>query len=250
MSRHTSLLAHRGWSARFPENTALAFEQALRLGIDGIEFDVQLTRDEVPVVIHDPTVDRTTDGHGRVRDLSYRELQHLNAARAWAAKGLAAQPVPSLDAVLDRIERFKPHGVHNIELKVHEGDGRALVDHVWSRVQNRAFHQQVLYASFHHACLAYLKSIHPSARVGLLYEQPAPEPWYVARHMGAESVHLHQTLATADVLAACRASGVRVCVWTVDDPLQMTALYRKGVDLMITNVPDEALRVRRQEQGW
>ncbi|MCL6454876.1 MAG: hypothetical protein K6T78_14815 [Alicyclobacillus sp.] len=244
MAYETMLLAHRGWSTQYPENTCLAFEQALGLPIEGLEFDVQLTADEVPVVIHDATVDRTTDGSGEVSAFLYREIRKLNAAANFVDKGMAEQPIPRLVEVLNSIERIRPESYFNVELKVYEGDGRALVDRVVPLIQQCSRGDNVLYSSFHHGCLEYLKSHFPEVEIGLLYREPAPEPWYAAKHLGAYSVNLKYGLATDDMIASCREHGMRVCVWTVDDPNQISQFIRQQVEILITNAPDLALDVR------
>jgi glycerophosphoryl diester phosphodiesterase len=242
----TLILGHRGWSARYPENTLLAFSQALDLGCDGLEFDVQLTADEVPVILHDPTVDRTTGGSGRLADLTFAELRRLNAAARFAgAHSGEAQPIPNLQEVLDLAYVRYPGGLYNVELKVYDGDGRELVDRVLPLVLAHPLASRVVFSSFHHGCLAYLKSRYPGVEIGLLYEGPVQEPWRRAKDLGAYSVNLDHRFA-ADVVAACQAHGVRVCVWTVDPPDCIRAFLRQGVDILISNQPDVALQVRKE----
>ena len=88
--------AHRGYSGRFPENTMLAFQEAAKTGCDGIELDVQLTKDGQLVVIHDETIDRTTDGSGYVRDYTLEELRRFNAAAKWDGR-FGFQPIPTFE---------------------------------------------------------------------------------------------------------------------------------------------------------
>ncbi|MCL6516736.1 glycerophosphodiester phosphodiesterase family protein [Alicyclobacillus sp.] len=237
----TKILAHRGWSARYPENTLTAFAAALTVGCDGLEFDVQLTADEVPVVLHDPTVDRTTDGTGRVSRLRFADIRQLNAAAG--REGFHA--VPTLEEVLQLAALHHPTGLYNIELKVHEGDGRALVNRVVPLVLAHPIGRRVLFSSFHHGCLAYLRSRHPEAAIGLLFEEPVLEPWLRAQAVGAWSVNAEASWAR-DVIEPCRRHGVHVCVWTVDDPVAMRRFFRQGTDVLISNVPDVALRVRKK----
>ncbi|MCL6598848.1 MAG: hypothetical protein K6T81_08905 [Alicyclobacillus macrosporangiidus] len=242
----TLILGHRGWSARYPENTLLAFRRALDLGCDGLEFDVQLTADEVPVILHDPTVDRTTNGTGRVADLTFAELRRLNAAARFVGEYSGeAQPIPMLDEVLDLAYAQYPGGFYNVELKVYDGDGRALVDRVVPMVMAHPLASRILFSSFHHGCLEYLKLRYPEAEIGLLYEGPVQEPWRRAKDLGAYSVNLDHRFA-ADVVAECQAQGVRVCVWTVDPPDRIRAFLRQGVDILISNQPDVALQVSKE----
>jgi glycerophosphoryl diester phosphodiesterase len=239
------ILAHRGWSARYPENTLLAFVEALQLGSDGLEFDVQVTADGVPVIIHDPTVDRTTDGKGPVSHWRLQDLRRLNAAKGfenWPDVG--RQRIPTLTEVLDAAHALHPAGCYNIELKVYDNDGRALVDRAVPACLHHPLGRRILFSSFHHGALEYLKRRYPRAKIGLLFADRDPEPWRKAMDLGAVSVHLLHSHADPDVIKACQTRGVRVALWTVDEPDDIRRCLRLGVDMLITNVPDTALRLR------
>ncbi|MCL6632165.1 MAG: hypothetical protein K6T63_05965 [Alicyclobacillus herbarius] len=263
--------AHRGWSGRYPENTCLAYQRALDLPIEGIELDVQLSADGVPVVIHDATVDRTTDARGRVSQLTAEALARCNAAIRFSSArpsareiesddtrqaeeyGLAFQPIPTLEQALQTIWTARPDAVVNIELKVYTGDGHHLVGtvvpQVWALVdQCGVSRRQVHFSSFRHGCLAHLKRVFPDARIGLLYDRRVTEPWREALELAAESINLRHRWITADLIQACHAEGVQVAAWTVDDPARIAELFRAGVDVLISNQPDVAERVRRQWQ--
>jgi glycerophosphoryl diester phosphodiesterase len=246
MTRSTLLLAHRGWSAHYPENTCLAFKKALSLPIDGLEFDVQLSADEVPVVIHDFTVDRTTDGTGLVASHTAKQLGQLNAAKSWERTGTGFQKIPTLIEVLDTITKLRTTGVYNVELKLREGDGKELVDAVVPIVESHVAGHNVLFSSFHHECLHYLKMKYPKAKVGLLFGQQTADPWHAVKELNAYSANLDYRLTTDSIVAACHQHGVQVCVWTVDDREAMASCIRQPVDLLITNVPNRAYVVREE----
>jgi glycerophosphoryl diester phosphodiesterase len=234
--------AHRGFSARYPENTCLAFTRALDLDIEGIELDVQLTSDRVPVVIHDPTVDRTTDGRGRVNAYTAEALAKLNAA----GHSTRRQSIPTLAAALDAIYAARPDSICNIELKVYEGDGSELVDMVLPVVQNHPLASRVCFSSFRHGCLAYLKHRWPEAPIGLLYDRRVMDPWRRAQELGAVSVNLRYRYITPELIADCHRHRVQVAAWTVDNPESIHQMLRWNVDTIISNRPDVALRVRNR----
>jgi len=240
------ILGHRGWSANYPENTRLALIQALQLGVDGTEYDVQLSADGIPVILHDPTVDRSTDGTGRVSDLTFEQLKALNAAAEKPDCGL--QAIPSLSEVLDDGFAISPQGFYNIELKVYNPDWKSLVDRVVSLTSQHPLRDRILFSSFDHESLSYLKTNNPTAEVGLLYENAPNEPWIMAKFYNAYSVNLNYRFATDEVVSKCHAHGVKVAVWTVDEPVDMLRCLKNGVDVLISNRPDVALRVIRDAQ--
>ncbi len=242
MANQSMILGHRGFSAVYPENTCLAFRKALNLGIDGIEFDVQLTADEVPVVIHDPTVDRTTDGTGRVSTIRYQQIKQLNAAKLRPEMGF--QSVPTLQDVLNNVYEVGPNGFYNIEIKVYDDDWETLIDRVVTTVSQHVLSKQILFSSFHHNCLEYLKNHYPDFEVGLLYDREIREPWYTARQLKAYSINLDYRLTSNELISACHAEKVRVAVWTVDNPQQIQRFIQLNTDLIISNVPDVAKRIK------
>jgi glycerophosphoryl diester phosphodiesterase len=234
--------AHRGASADAPENTLAAFSQAERQGADGIELDVHLSRDGVPVVIHDERVERTTNGRGAVADLRVRELRSLDAG-SWFAPGFAKERIPLLSEVLewagDRIRL-------NLELKtLRAGEATlALLE----------MHQQcqVLISSFNHRLLRTLRDREPSLELGFLCESRF---WRLAMwraaHSGAHSFHPREDLMSASLVARAQRSGLAVYPWTVDDVARTRKLLHLGVDGVFTNRPGALRReLRKQKETW
>ena len=226
--------AHRGAAADAPENTLVAFAAAEAAGADGIELDVHLSRDGVPVVIHDERVERTTDGHGAVAELCLAELRRLDAG-SWFSPLFSGEPIPVLDEVLDWADdRLRL----NIEIKDVRA-GRALLD-----LLPRYPRARVLVSSFDHRLLAELRRRDGNLPLGFLYEDVG---WRrVLRRAlacGAESLHPREDRVHRPLLAACKSHGLAVYPWTVDDPGRIRALRRLGIDGFFTNDP---LVVRRQ----
>ncbi len=154
--------AHRGASAQAPENTLAAFGLALELGADGIELDVHLSRDEVPVVIHDETLERTTDGRGKVADRTWADLRALDAGR-WFAPSFAGEPVPSLQQALDLVGM---RARINVEIKS-AAAGQAVLT-----LLERYPRCQVLVSSFDHRVLARMRRAAPHLPLGFLLDSP------------------------------------------------------------------------------
>lgn len=165
-TQQVTVIGHRGASDEAPENTMSAFEQALALGADGFEFDVQLTSDGHPVVIHDAMLERTTTGTGAVLATTARELSRLDAG-VWFGERFAGERVPLLHEVL-----ALPARVFELEIKTW---GRAVLDAVLAAVDEADVFDRVKFTGWNHSMLCRLKAERPDASVGLFAQQP--QPW-------------------------------------------------------------------------
>jgi glycerophosphoryl diester phosphodiesterase len=234
---HALNIAHRGASAAAPANTLAAFQKAAELGADGVEFDVQLSADGVPVVIHDFTVDATTDGSGRVIDLTLAQLKQLDAGATFDPS-FAGERIPTLEEVL---EALGTRLLLNVELKTTSLHDNGLEQAVIAQIERLALDDSVLLSSFNPLSLRRAKWIAPHIPVGLLYGPGLPLPlrraWlaFLAPH---EARHPKHTMVDASYMAWARRRGYRVNTWTVDDPDEMRRLIDLGVDGIVTNVPD------------
>lgn len=220
--------AHRGYSAVAPENTLAAFRAAETAGADGIELDIQLSRDGIPVVLHDETVDRTTDGRGTASDFTLPELRELDAG-FWFDPAFAGEPLPSLEEVLAWAEgRLRL----NLEIKA-AAAGRAILDLLPSFPRVR-----LLISSFDHSLLESLHRARPELPLGFLLDS-----YFWRRALGratacgAESLNPRHDRLSRPLLAACRKQGLAVYPWTIDDPRQAVRLWRQGVSGVFTNDP-------------
>ena len=230
-------LAHRGASHEAPANTLAAFLLARELGADGLELDVQLSRDGEVVVIHDYTVDATTDGHGRVRDKTLAELKALDAG-AWFDPVFSGQRIPTLREVVDAVGRDL---LINVELKTESGKDDGLASAVVRIVEENHLLDRVVISSFNPLALWRVRRLNPWVPVGMLYCEGLPfflsRPWL--RHLvRPEALHPEWSLVDDRYLRWARKRGYRVHTWTVDDPARMWQLAQAGVDLIITNRPD------------
>lgn len=229
--------AHRGASAEAPENTLAAFAAAEAAGADGIELDVHLSRDGVPVVIHDDTVDRTTSGRGAVVRLSLSELRRLDAG-SWFANRFAGEPVPTLEEVLHWAE-----GRLRLNLEVKEyAAGQAILE-----LLPRYPHARILVSSFDHKLLAALRRVDPELPLGFLVETVF---WRSALRRavaaGAESLNPRSDLVSRPMVTACRRHGLAVYPWTVDAPERIAGLVRQGVDGVFTNDPSQVVALQHR----
>lgn len=227
---------HRGASADAPENTLAAFELAVVQGADGIEFDVHRTADGELVVIHDETIDRTSDGTGVVAEMTLAELRRHRYTNG--REGFADAGIPTLAEVLD----WLPAGVQaNVELKTlptfYDGIAVAAAD----LIDRAGVADRVWVSSFNHHTLAQVADHAPHLRLGVLAVAHLWRPAAYVQACRAAAYHpAASALRTPEVVAECHAAGVRVHVWTLDDPEHIRQAEALGVDAVITNRPAAA----------
>ena len=237
-------IAHRGASALAPENTMAAFEKAVELGADAIELDLHISRDGELVVIHDDTLDRTTDGQGPVHARSLQELKQLEAGR-WFGERFADQRLPTLAEVLDR---FAGKVLLALEVKGGSAFFCGIEERVVSVLHEHQVIERVAVASFDHHALLRLKALEPSLRTAaLLVGRPVSIP-VIAAACKADAMAMEFCLITKTEVDACRAAGLQCVVWVVNEPARMRSFIDLGVDGIITDRPD-LLRQALAERG-
>ncbi len=228
--------AHRGGSSAAPENTAVADEVARRAGAEWIEIDVQPTKDGVPVILHDATVDRTTDGTGAVRSLTAAQVAGLDAG-SWFAPAYAGQRVPTLASQLDG---FKTRG-GNLLLEVKGEHTRETVDRIVAEIRRRGMSRRVFVQSFEPQHLRWVRELAPELPRGLLRSTLDPDPVTIAKDLELSAYNPSDAAfeTRPGIVADLHAVGVAVNVWTIDDANRWNALEKAGVDGIITNRPAE-----------
>jgi glycerophosphoryl diester phosphodiesterase len=241
MSRHPQVFAHRGAKSVAPENTLPAFQRALEMGVDGIELDVQCTRDGEMVVIHDFTVDHTTNGTGKVADFSYAEIARLDAGCHFG-ESFAGTPIPTLAQVFDLVG---DRCVVNIEIKSMAPDGGPEVEAVIKFIQSRRLHEQVIVSSFNPISLIAMRWHDPKVPLGLLYMDNLPiflrRAW-MGPLIAPEALHPHYKMIDAEYIHWAHRQGHYVNTWTVNDLAEAKRLADLGVDTIMSDVPDVLMR--------
>ncbi len=225
-----------------PENTLCAFEKAIEMGADGIELDIQLTKDGEIVVIHDETIDRTSDGKGWVKDYTLEELRQFNYNKTHPEVEHA--DIPTMREVFELI---KPTNlVINIELKT----GIVFYDRLEERIveltKEMGMEDRVIYSSFNHYTVVKIHNLKPDARVGFLYaDGPIDMPEYGVKH-GVEALHpALYNIQYPGFVQECKVKGLKLHVWTVNEEQYMHMCCQAGVDAIITNYPDVALKIAK-----
>ncbi|HEX6043373.1 MAG TPA: glycerophosphodiester phosphodiesterase family protein [Pyrinomonadaceae bacterium] len=220
------IIAHRGASAVAPENTIAAFQAAIDAGADGIEFDVRLTREGVPVVIHDETLYRTTGVRGRVADASLDQLNDLG--------------VPTVAQVLELISSSGL--ILYLELKETQIE---LVEKCCRSVKQYDLQDRLIFACFEHSVLQTIKNLNPWFQTAALFHSSDAFILERARAIRADGIALHHRLATAGVVEDATQAGLKVAVWTVDDPAWVKHARAMGIYAIITNNPAALIQLKR-----
>ncbi|HEV2149611.1 MAG TPA: glycerophosphodiester phosphodiesterase family protein [Longimicrobiaceae bacterium] len=230
----TLILGHRGAPLEAPENTFGAFRMAVEAGADGVELDVQRSADGAPVVIHDLTLDRTTEGRGEVRAHSWAELARLHAG--------PGEPLRRLREVADWAAGSGAW--LNVELKGEGTEAAALAALERAGVLERTF-----VSSFLPTVVLEVGRLAPGVRRAMVTEVWDATVAELVRDCGAGGVCIHRALATPERLAELAAARLPTVVWTVDDPAEIRALLEARVAAIITNDPRTAVAVRRDAGG-
>jgi glycerophosphoryl diester phosphodiesterase len=231
----TTVIAHRGASGTAPENTVAAFGRAERLGAHMIELDVQLTADGAVIVLHDDTVDRTTDGRGLASGYTLAALRALDAG-SWFAPEFAGERVPTLAEVLAAVSLPV-----NVELK--RGGGVGLEERALETVRTAGALERVVFSSFDHDALQRLRRLTPDAEIAVLWGgRGAERPLFAARRVAARALHLRTTGASLRAVSAALKAGFEVRVWTVNDPAEWRVFAARGATAVFTDFPERFLQ--------
>jgi glycerophosphoryl diester phosphodiesterase len=230
--------AHRGGALLWPENSLTAFRGALALGVDRVELDVHLSRDGEVVVIHDPTLDRTTRGRGAVRDHTADELAGLG--------------VPRLREVLDLLRGARAGLLLEIKVGLEDARYPGIEPRVLGLLADAGMTDRTSVMAFEWDTLERLRALSPTVRLtGLLSRRGADRLGGVRvaaerlQALQANDLGIERTLLSGESVAAAWAAGLTIGVWTVNEPAELRAALAAGVDYVTTDRPDLALQLRR-----
>jgi glycerophosphoryl diester phosphodiesterase len=248
----TRVAAHRGGAALWPENSLLAFRSALALGVDALELDLHLTADGEVVVLHDPTLERTSTGRGPVRDARLADLASVRLKTREGAE--TAERVPTLAQVLDLVAQSSSELLPEIKVDAHRQRYDGIEDKVLALIRARGLLARATIQAFQADTIRRLRELEPAARTMLLVgrgdvERDRARPAEAvrrARELGATDLGMNHRLIDADVVAAARAAGVRLSAWTVNDESDIRRMIDLGVELVMSDRPDLARRLARR----
>ena len=256
-SQSPLIIGHRGASAVAPENTLAAFSRAFEDGADGIELDVRLANDGVPVVIHDATLKRIAGDRRSVGEMTSAELARTNVG-SWfnrtqprlSRREYAKEFVPTLEEVFPILK--SNDRLAYIELKIdRRQEYRALVESVATLISNHKLLRQIIVISFNLEALTQMRELNSSIRTGALFEPRRPVHRVVRKHpmitaalnCGASEILLHRLIATRRIIDAALDANLLPVVWTVDDRKWIKRARTRGIHALITNKPAKMSKV-------
>ncbi len=242
-----TIIAHRGSTTHAPENTIAAFELAVSQNADAIELDVKLCADGQVIVIHDPTVDRTSGGSGKVLDLSLAALKELDAG-SWFSAEFTGESIPTLGEVFEAVGKKI---FINVELTNYTSIRDDLPDKVVDHVRKHDLEERVLFSSFNPLALRRTHRLLPETPIGLLalpgcagaWARSWPGHWVVPY----QALHVEVGSTTSTLIARQHKKGHRIFAYTANDPEDMQRLFKLGVDGIFTDDPPLAQQIRDQE---
>lgn len=231
----TKYLGHRGYSGNYPENTMLAFQKAMEAGADGIELDVQFSKDGRLVIIHDETLDRTTTGKGWVRDHTLEELKSLDASFKFTGQ-YGVNQIPTLCEVLDYMK--DKDAVTNIELKTGVFEYEGIEEAVLNCVRKHNLSDKVIISSFNHYSILRMRKLAPELKCGLLTDCWLINAGKYVHDLDVPCYHPAFRNLTPEITNEIKQYGLEINTWTVNTLEDFKNLESLGVDVAIGNYPE------------
>ncbi len=242
---NTKIIAHRGYSDKFPENTMLAFKKAEEFGADGIELDVHLTKDQQIVICHDETIDRTSTGEGYIKDMTLEDIQEFQFNKGMFIDEVV-EPMditaPSLDTFMEWFAETRLE--LNIEIKNNVFSYESIVDKVVDLIEKYQVQDRVIISSFNHHTITKIKEIRPTISCGFLTACGLLQPGSYCQKYDVECYHpLFLSLERVD-FEDLKQHQVQVNVWTVNETEHIQMMLDAKVDRIITNCVEIAVDIR------
>ena len=230
-----AIAAHRGASAYAPENTMAAYKLALEMGVVILEIDVQLSKDGIPVVIHDPVLDRTTNGNGRVDNKTLKELKELDIG-GWFGQQFSGERLLTLDELLKWAK-----GKTNIliEIKTNPSKNRDVTLKVTDTIEHQDMLDYVEVFSFYHNVAKDVTQINPNVLTGVCYSADPVSHSSLAAKANANVIHPNFNFCSHNVVKDAHKNGIFVITWTINNIMDYYDAVKFGVDCIKTDFPDK-----------
>jgi glycerophosphoryl diester phosphodiesterase len=242
----TLIHAHRGASYFAPENTMSAFKKALDEKADLIELDIHQSADGHLVVMHDETLNRTSNGSGLIKSKTKDELLTYDCG-SWFSENYKNEKIPFLDEVLEWGQ--KTNLSFNIEIKVGSRFYNNLEQQLLNCINNFNMHDRVIISSFDHYALKTIRQLDSSIKTGILYTASLYDPWKYALELGANALHPYFLTVDPILLSGCMKNKIQVNPYTINDEPTIEKLLKANVTGLITNKPKLAYSIRDKIQG-
>nr|WP_085991969.1 glycerophosphodiester phosphodiesterase [Oceanobacillus senegalensis] len=242
----TTVFAHRGASKYAPENTLPAFELAYEMGAEGIETDVQLTKDNIPILIHDENIKRTTNGIGYVKNFTFAELQTLDAG-SWFSKKYAQTKILSLERFLQWAKNKSLY--LNIELKNNRIDYNGLETIVYDLVKDYQLLDRTTLSTFNRESVKRMKLLSKTIGVAFLTSKRNKNLVNDAKILGANAIHIKYRLLNRYLVDKAHQENMDIRVYTVNRFPSMYRCFKLNCDGIFTDVPDKAIHLKKEQGG-
>ena len=244
------VIAHRGANKYAPQNTIPAFERAIELGVDGFETDIHLTKDGVPVICHNYTVNDTSNGMGNISSYEFEDIRKLDFGSYFSPR-FAGTKIPTIDEFLDTADKGDVK-IINIELKSPKNGEQGIVEKTIEAVKNHHLSSRLLISSFDYKLLVKAKEIDPDCRTAYLYSPNSKDmlkmwfrPFDFAEKIGCYALHPMYCYVTKEYVKRAHDAGLKVNVWTIDSERMIKYMVKCGVDGLITDCPDRVNSILR-----
>ena len=235
-------IAHRGFSGKYPENTMRAFIEAVKVGCDGIETDLHMTKDGVIVICHDETIDRTTNNIGYIAEYNYEDLCKVDAGIKYG-RDFANEKIPTLDEFLEYI---KDKNLYiNLELKNNIIQYENMEEKVIEKIHEYKLQNNVILSSFNHYSMIKVKEIDNRIKTGLLYVANLYNVHEYAEKLKADALHpFYPAVFDENIVKDIHDNGLLINAYTVNEESHMKRLMELGIDGIITNFPDKLKEIK------
>ena len=244
-----NVISHRGANRVAPQNTLDAFKRSIQYKADGFETDVHMTSDGIPVICHNYSVDKTSDGKGDIASRTLEQLKKLDFG-SYFHHSFKGTRIPTLEEFLKLSEKANLK-VLNIEIKSPRNKDYTIADKIIEAVKAHNLFDKLLISSFDPDLLVYIKDIEENCKTGFLYSPDKPITYKqvlgravdFAKSIDADALHPHQIFVTKELVESAHENGIMVNPWTVNKEKDMKKLLGFGVDGLITDVPNIAKKV-------
>lgn len=240
------VFAHRGYSGKYPENTVLAFEEALKVGANGIELDVHKTKDGKLATIHDESIDRTFLGKGLVKDYDLRDLKKLDN-RDEKFRDNIDSIIGTLEEVILLVS-FKDNFTLNIELKTDVIHYDGIEEDVLEMLDSYDMIESTIISSFNHESLKICKKINKNIRTAALYNEPIEDVVNYAKDLGVYAIHPDYKLVDETLIKKCHENNILINAYTVNEKDTISELINMGIDGIITDYPELAINILNESK--
>lgn len=238
-------IAHRGFSSKYPENTMIAFEKAVEENCDGIETDLNMTKDGIIVICHDETLNRTTNGSGYIKDYTYKELSKLDAGTKFSDK-FKDQRIITIDELLDYVK--DKNILLNLELKNDLIHYENLEEKTIEKIYEYRLQDNVILSSFNHYSMLKVKELDDNIKTGLLYCGTIYNAYEYAQKLKADALHpYYPAVMNKKIVDEIKENSIAINTYTVNEEIVMERLIKLGVDGIITNYPDKLNEILKRD---